>query len=137
MSWKTQLAAIFVAVATLLFFSGFSFAQNLAEDYAKKTQEIRALEQKLIEISQQKTTLANQIVNFNTQIRLTELRIEATELDIASLSGTITRLEIAIIDLSLAYEERVAASYRLTRLGNTFLFLFTSQAIPRFLSRIH
>lgn len=123
----------------LLFFAsaGVLFAQNLSEVYNKKTDEIRELEKKLGELVGQSRTLSSQITNFNTQIRLTELKIDQTREEIASLAGKIGKLETTIEGLSSAYEERVINIYRLRRVGDPLVFALTSQDFPQLLSRIY
>ncbi|MBI2405594.1 peptidoglycan DD-metalloendopeptidase family protein [Candidatus Microgenomates bacterium] len=136
MSWFAKITALFVAGIVLLV-SVAPLGASLEEDYQRKIEEIKQLEQKLIELSQQKNTLANQIANFNTQIQLTELRIDQTEADITSLSAKINALEISIVELSNAFEQRVVASYQLVRLGDPLVFLLTSQDLPSLFSRLH
>lgn len=111
--------------------------QSLSEEYTKKTQEIKELEQKLFELGKQKVTLANQIANFNAQIRLTELKIGQTETEIASLSAKIKTIEVSIVNLTKIYQERVLSTYRLRRLGDPLVILIGAKDLSSLLSRIH
>lgn len=124
----------------LLFFSFLTSglkAQDLTQEYERKTSEIKELEKKLVELTGQARTLSAQIVNFNTQIRLTELKIERTESEIATLSGKIRNLETAIGSLSSAYQERAGEMYRLRRISDPLLSLLTSQNFSNLISRLH
>lgn len=135
--WILKVTAFFLVGTLLLTSLAPITAQDLPEQYENKTKEIQELEQKLSALSLQKKTLANQIANFNAQIRLTELQVEQTEVEITDLSSKIGSLEVSIVGLSEAYHERVITSYRLNRLGNAFLYLLTSQDLGSLFSRLH
>ena len=140
--------AILLASLVFIFFTPFVLASdndhynfgqsNLSDQYKQKSEEIKELEKKLGEISGQVKTLSGQIANFNAQIELTQLKVEQTEEEIATLSGKIDKLEVSIVELSNAHQERVASSYRLHRLGDSpVLFLLASQDLSTLFSRFH
>lgn len=126
----------------LLLVIGVFFAFASGKVFAASEQELRdkisELEKKVAEVSGQAKTLSGQISNFNNQIKLTELKISQTETEIASLSGKIDKLEGSIVELSDAHQERVASSYKLSRVGDTpLIFLLTSQDLTTLFSRLH
>ena len=127
-------------LSLLLFFSFLTSslkAQDLTQEYERKISEIKELEKKLVELVGQARTLSAQIANFNTQIRLTELKIEQTESEIATLSGKIRNLERAIGSLSSVYQERAGEMYRLRRISDPLLSLLTSQNFSNLINRLH
>ncbi|MBI4058876.1 C39 family peptidase [Candidatus Microgenomates bacterium] len=111
--------------------------QTHAQSEQDVRNQIKELEQKLVEIGQQKKTLASQIANFDTQIKLAQLKIDQTEIEVASLSATIVKIENSITNLSVIYQKRVISSYQLNRLGDPFLSLLTAKDLPSLISRAY
>lgn len=100
----------------------------------KKIEETKAL---LADTHQKKATLQNEIAYQDSQIKLTTLKIQETEEEIAALSLQINRLEGVLTDLSLVFAQRAVETYVIQRVGDPLALLFTSKSVPEFISNFH
>jgi len=85
----------------------------------------------------QANTLANQIAQFNAQIKLTTLKIADTENKISLLGGRIGQLEESLNNLTLAFSSRAVETYKLSRFEDNFSFLLSASDISDAASRFH
>jgi len=81
-------------------------------------------------------TLSSQISQFDAQIKLTTLKIQKTEEEIALLSGRITQIDGSLTSLTKAFSERAIETYKMARVGDPVLMLVSSdnlnEAFDRF-----
>ncbi len=81
-------------------------------------------------------TLSSQISQFDAQIKLTTLKIQKTEEEIALLSGRITQIDGSLNSLTKAFSERAVETYKMARVGDPVLMLVSSdnlnEAFDRF-----
>ncbi|OGY09828.1 MAG: hypothetical protein A2700_01625 [Candidatus Blackburnbacteria bacterium RIFCSPHIGHO2_01_FULL_44_64] len=109
-------------------------AEQRLEDIRKKIEETEKL---LKETQNKQVTLKNEIGYQNNQIQLTALKIEETEEQIEALSIQINTLEVSLSDLSEVFAQRVVATYKLKRLGETLTLLLSSNNVSDFISRFY
>lgn len=95
------------------------------------------LNEELERLSSQKKTLSNQIAQFDAQIKLTALKISQTEEKIALLGGRIDQLEISLDSLAKAFASRAVETYKISKIGNNFLFLLSANDLTQAFSRFH
>lgn len=108
--------------------------KNKLEENRKEQERVRKL---LEETRSKKVTLQNEIAYQDTQIHLTTLKIEETESEIEALSQQIDRLEVVLTDLSMVFAERAVETYKLKRLGDSFVILLTANSVSEFISRFN
>ena len=108
-------------------------------DLQKKLDENREEQEKikrlLDETRTKKSTLQNEIIYQDNQIKLTELKIDETEKEIEKLTGQINQLEGVLLNLSDVFAERVVESYILNRTGSSLVTLITSDNVNEFIAR--
>lgn len=104
----------------------FATAQTEEEKLKKLSQEIEQYENELKRLQSQANTLSNQIAQYDAQIRLTTLKIEQTQEKINLLGGRIERLESSLSSLIKAFASRAVRTYKMTRISDPFVMLFTS-----------
>ncbi|MBI4028819.1 MAG: hypothetical protein HY376_00410 [Candidatus Blackburnbacteria bacterium] len=109
-------------------------AEQRLEDIKKKIAETEGL---LSQNQKQQVTLANEIAYQDNQIKLTSLKISATEQEIDTLSGQINQLEVSLSDLSNAFSKRVVATYKIAREGTPITLLLTADNVNEFVSRFY
>lgn len=114
--------------------------QNASEQ-AERLKQIReqiAETQALLQQTQQKkATLQNEIAYQDNQIKLTTLKVEETENEIENLTGQINQLEGVLGGLSEVFAERAVETYKLKRLGDSFVILLTANNVSEFISRFN
>jgi peptidoglycan hydrolase CwlO-like protein len=71
-------------------------------------------------------TLSNQILQFDSSMKLTELKIAQTEEQVGLLVGRIDQLEGSLESLSLAFSGRAVETYKMARVGDPFLLLLSA-----------
>lgn len=130
------LVLLFLVLITGLFFTDKVFAQ-VCQDIPNLSERISCYEKELERLSAQSKTLANQIAQFDAQIRLTTLKISQTEEKIALLGGRIDQLEGSLNALSKAFSSRVVETYKMARLGDAFLILISAPDLTGAVSRFH
>jgi len=136
-----KLSLVFIAT---LIFSGLLWfykvpvkAESQQEKLERLSSEIAEYTQKISELQAKAGTLANQIAQFDAQIRLTELKIDQTQEQIVLLGGRIDQLQVSLDDLKGAFSQRVVETYRMSRLSDSALVLFSSPDISKAVSRYH
>ncbi len=81
-------------------------------------------------------TLSSQIMQFDSQIKLTSLKIQKTEEQINLLSGRIVQIDGSLDSLAKAFSERAVETYKMARVDDPFLLLVSSdnlnEAFERF-----
>lgn len=130
--------ALLAAAALFLFLtprgSLFVKAETQEERLARLENEIKQYESEITRLSQEASTLANQIAQYDAQIRLTSLRIAETEEKIFLLGGRIDQLETSLAALSEAFKTRVVQTYKMSRAGEPYLFMLTSDDLSEAVS---
>jgi len=94
-------------------------------------------QQKVSQLQGQANTLANQIAQFNAQIRLATLKINQTQAQIELLGGRIDQLEVSLNDLTKAFSSRAVETYKLSRFENNFFFILNATDINDATQRFH
>lgn len=104
-----------------------------AETYDEKKQrlsdEIAQYEKELERLGSEANTLSNIIAQFNTQIKLTQLKISQTEEKILLLGGRIEQLKDSLTALNLAYSQRVVKTYKMSRFSEKYLLFISLPSI--------
>jgi len=118
----------------LLLFAVQTVAGKTVEELQK---EIETYQQELARLSTQSKTLSNQIAQFDAQIRLTTLKISQTEEKIALLGGRIDQLETSLNALSNAFSSRAVETYKMAKVGDSFLLLISAPDLTGAVSRFH
>lgn len=125
-------------IFSLVFIYGFSFKNSLYAKTAQEIQEeIKKYEQEISRLANQAKTLSGQIAQFDAQIKLTTLKINQTEEKILLLGGRIDQLEVSLDALAKAFSSRAVETYKIARVGSSFLFLITSGDLTEAISRFH
>lgn len=103
--------------------------------------QIKEYQEKIASLQEEKKTLSSQIAIMNSQIQLTQLRIDATEQQLADLREDIEKTTSKIDTLQEQLEEqtkvligRIIATYQVGRI-NPLEFLLVSNSVPDFLTR--
>lgn len=99
--------------------------------------QIVSYEKEITRLKGQSATLSNQIAQYDTQIKLTTLKITETENKITMLSGRIGQLETSLSGLSRAFSSRAEETYKLARLNQYLLFLFSSPDLKGAVNRFY
>jgi peptidoglycan hydrolase CwlO-like protein len=102
-------------------------AQTDEERLRRLGEEITQYEKELERLGAEANTLSNLIAQYNTQIKLTQLKISQTEEKILLLGGRIEQLGDSLKALNNAYLERVVKTYKMSRFSEGYLLLFTLQ----------
>jgi len=127
---------------TIIGFSSFfflnpknSFAQDARlEELGKQIEEYQNQVKKL---EAQANTLSNQVAQYDAQIRLTTLKIVQTEEKITLLGGRIDQLEQSLTALTNAFINRVAQTYKMSRVSEPYLVLALSPDLSKAVSSFH
>lgn len=133
-----SLTVIFIFIISL-YLSHPILSDETTEALSSKIAEY---DQKLIELSKAKDTLANQLKIITSQIELTILKINQTQssiktltAEIDNLSTEIGKLDISLNHLSSVYIEQVNQNYRLTKRTSPLSMLLTSNSFNGFLEQ--
>jgi len=121
--WGRYILLLCVATAILVWVK----PAHAETDPAKLQQQIEELARQVLLLQSQANTLSNQIKQFDAQIRLTQLKIDETEERIKLLGGRIDQLEGSLESLTKAFSTRVVETYKLSRVGEPFVFLASSK----------
>lgn len=98
---------------------------------------IQQYSDQITKLQGQANTLKNQIAQFDTQIKLTTLKIIQTQDQIALLGGRITQLGDSLTSLTAAFSSRAVETYKLSRFENNFIFILSATDINDAASRLH
>ena len=101
------------------------------------TNLINLCQGKVSQLQGQANTLANQIAQFNAQIRLATLKINQTQAQIDLLAGRIDQLEVSLNDLTKAFSSRAVETYKLSRFEGNFFFILSATDITDAAERFH
>jgi peptidoglycan hydrolase CwlO-like protein len=85
----------------------------------------------------QANTLSSQIAQFDSQIKLTTLKIAQTEAQITLLGGRIVQLGDSLTSLTAAFSARAVETYKLSRFENNFTFILSASDLSDAISRFH
>lgn len=129
-------------VLTLSFFSSVVFAQSAAEQYQAIQKKIDETTAKINELQKTEKDLKTQIVYFDSQIKLTTLKIEQAEATINQLEKEIGVLGFRIDYISdsvgrleILLKQRIVATYEQSFVSNLEM-LFTSNDFSDLILRI-
>lgn len=115
-----------------------NFGHNVSGKTVEEIQkEIEQYEQELQKLTAQSKTLANQIAQFDAQIRLTTLKIAQTEEKINLLGGRIDQLEVSLSSLTTAFSTRAVETYKMNRFGDPVYFMVSADNLGEIVSRYH
>lgn len=99
-------------------------------------QKIKCYEQVLGNLGSESKTLSSQIASYDAQIRLTTLKISQTQEQINLLAGRIDQLEGSMEELTIAFEQRVVETYKMSRVDDPMTLLLSSSDLDEAVSRI-
>lgn len=127
---------IFICAVVPLNFPVFgqSVDQQKLDELNKQIAEYEA---QISRLNSQANTLSNQIAQYDAQINLTTLKISQTEEKISLLGGRINQLENSLTALSQAFSSRAVETYKLSRLQQPYIMLFTSPDLSSAFSSYH
>lgn len=115
-----------VFIFLLFIFLCTGFKVNAEDCGGSVDEKITCYSNNIVQLRNSGKTLSNQIAQFNTQIILTTLKIAQTEEQIKLLSGRISQLEVSLQSLTKAFYQRVLTTYKMSKTGDNFLLLVTS-----------
>ncbi len=113
----------------------FALPVNAQECGGDVNQRIQCYESNIIKLKDSGKTLSNQILQFDSSMKLTELKIAQTEEQVGLLVGRIDQLEGSLDSLSIAFSERVVETYKMARVGDPFLLLLSSDNLNEVFNR--
>ncbi len=85
----------------------------------------------------QVNTLSNQVAQFDSQIKLTTLKIAQTEAQISLLGGRIDQLGESLDALTTAFSNRAIETHKLSKFENNFIFVLSAVDANEAVSRLH
>ena len=100
-------------------------------------QQIEQYQNDIERLKKQANTLSNQIAQFNTQIVLTSLEIAKKEEQILILTGRIVQLSDSLDSLYEAFSNRAVETYKMARVGDSFMILISAPDLSKAISRFH
>lgn len=127
--------AVILVFLGRVFGGGVTYAESEGEKLENLSRQIEEYNRKIVELQAKAGTLSNQIAQFDAQIHLTELKINQTQEQILLLGGRIDQLELSLNDLAEAFSSRVVETYRMTRLNEVALYLFSAPDVSRAVAR--
>ena len=136
---KIAKLAFFILLTPLIISLGAisGVSAQTCSDKTNISERINCYEDEVSRLQAQSKTLSNQIAQFDAQIRLTTLKISQTEEKIALLGGRIDQLEGSLSALSDAFSSRAVETYKMARVGNSFLLLISAPDLTEAVSRFH
>lgn len=123
---NTTLLFLLLLVVGFIYLPKVSHAESDQEKLDRLSQEIQKYQAEITRLSSLGNTLTNQIAQYDTQIKLTTLKIEETEEKIMLLGGRIDQLETSLDELTQAFTSRVVQSYKMVRLHEPLVTLVGS-----------
>ena len=100
-------------------------------------QQIEQYQNEIERLGKQAATLSNQIARFNTQIILRNLEIAKIEEQILILTGRIVQLTDSLDSLYEAFSNRAVETYKMARVGDSFMLLISAPDLSKAISRFH
>jgi peptidoglycan hydrolase CwlO-like protein len=140
---KLLLSIFFFGIAFLCFGHSNLLAQESCDSVCDLgnsgclTKLTKLCQDKIGQLQGQANTLANQIAQFDYQIRLTTIKISQTQSQIDMLGGRIGQLESSLQDLTKAFSSRAVETYKLSKFENNFFFILSANDINDATSRFH
>jgi len=131
---KKALAIVFLFLTSFILISQPIFSTPEQDKFNTIGEEITELEQKLDELTKQKTTLASQISYMEGQIKVTGLKINQTEEQVKMLTEKIGRLEVSLDHLANLLNRRIVETYKKADVEVLALF-FSSGRFSDFIAR--
>lgn len=135
---------LFLLFVLAIFFGAFSVVEAQSCDSTCPSGDTTCLSkvitdcgEKILARQNQANTLKNQIAQFDTQIRLTTLKITQVEERILLLANRIDQLEISLNDLTKAFSSRAVETYKLSKFENSFFFILGANDINDATQRFH
>ena len=119
----------------LIFLFIFSYEVNAQDCSGDLNQRINCYEANIAKLKDSGETLSSQILQFDSQIKLTSLKIAQTEEQINLLSGRIDQLEGSLDDLTKAFSGRVVETYKMTRVEDPILLILSSSNLGKAFNR--
>lgn len=120
----------YLVFASFLLLSGRTTYVLLSEDNSDRLNqlknEIEQYEKEIDKLKSQASTLLNQVAQYDTQIKLTTLRITQTQEQIDLLGGRIGQLEDSLQTLTTAFNSRVVHTYKMSKVSEPFFLLITA-----------
>lgn len=133
-----KLAFFFLLTPLIISLGAISgVSAQTCSDRTNISERINCYEDEVSRLQAQSKTLSNQIAQFDAQIRLTTLKISQTEEKIVLLGGRIDQLEISLNALSNAFSSRAVETYKMARVGDSFLLLISVPDLTEAVSRFH
>ncbi len=134
---RSWFLGLFLAIIAAFFITQPIGAQSDTDKLNELGKQIEEYNNKIKELQAKASTLANQIAQFNAQIRLMELKISQTQEQIILLGGRIDQLQISLTALENAFNSRAVETYRMARVDDSAIILFSDFDISRAISRYH
>lgn len=119
-----------------------SNSQLTDDELTQKREEIKELQEKLVEVRGQKQTLASTISYLNNRIQLTQAQIdesqaqvERLQVEIADLSTRIQLLDATLEDITKILINRIGQTYKQSRVQPLYQ-VFMADTLPEALTRV-
>jgi len=100
-------------------------------------QIIDACQSQIANLQKQANTLSNQIAQFNAQINLAQSQIQETQNEIELLSGRIDQVQGSLQDLTEAFSQRAAETYKMARMDEAVYLLLSASNLSDAISKFH
>lgn len=120
-----------------VFSSSIVAAESDSDRLQNLNKQIEEYQRQLKTLQSQAQTLSNQIAQFDAQIKVSELKIDQTQSQILLLGGRIDQLQLSLTNLSDAFASRAVETYRLSRMNNLGVLLFTANNLGDAVTRYH
>lgn len=120
-----KIISILLAIVFVFFLTTSTSAETDQEKLQRLNDQISQYQQELDRLSTQANTLSNLIAQYNTQIKLTQLKISQTEEKILLLGGRIDQLKSSLDELNIAYKQRVTKTYMMSRFTENYMLLLS------------
>lgn len=105
----------------------FTVQPVVAEDCNGNVEErIACYTSNITKLQSSGKTLSSQIAQFDSQIKLTTLKIQKTEEQISLLAGRITQIDGSLTALTKAFSERAVETYKMARVGDPLMIIISA-----------
>jgi peptidoglycan hydrolase CwlO-like protein len=125
-------------ILIILIFSTFLVFTNIAkadECNGNVEERITCYASNITKLQVSGKTLSSQISQFDAQIKLTTLKIQKTEEEIALLSGRITQIDGSLQSLTKAFSERAVETYKMARIGDPLIMIVSADSLNQAFDR--